>query len=207
MTTAVSGDVRRYPALQRLATCNSRSYLPLNGLCGAEYVTYSVLIVTVADMANLEKRRALKAHGALNPEPVKVTAEPFRSHPEFFDAEDRLQVRYELLRGPAVGELTVTEACAAFGVSRQTFYTLRRAFDAHGIAGLFEGKRGRKGPLKASVEVVEFVRAAKAADRSLSGAQIARLVENEFGVKLHRRTVERLLEPKSGPGRRAAKGA
>ena len=163
--------------------------------------------VSLSDVASKEKRRALNAHGTLNPEPEKVTAERFRLHPEFFDAEDRLQVRYEMLRGPAVGELTVTEACAAFGVSRQTFYTLRRAFDAQGIAGLFEAKRGRKGPLKASGEVVEFVRAAKAAEPSFSGAHIARLVDQKFGVVLHRRTVERLLEPKSGSRRIVAKGA
>jgi transposase len=158
-------------------------------------------------MATKEKRRALKAQGALNPDPEKVTAAQFRTHREFFDTEDRLQVRYEMLRGPALGELTVTEACAAFGVSRQTFYTLRRAFDARGIAALFEGKRGRQGPVKASVEVVEFVRATKAADPSLSGAQIARLVNQEFGVELHRRTVERLWEPKSGARRLRATGA
>jgi transposase len=163
--------------------------------------------VSLSDVASKEKRRALNAHRALNPEPQKVTAEQFRTHQEFFDAEDRLQVRYEMLRGPAVGELTVTEACAAFGVSRQTFYTLRRAFDTQGITGLFDGKRGRKGPLKASSEVVEFVRAAKAAEPSLSGAHIARLVDQKFGVVLHRRTVERLLKPKSGSRRVVAKDA
>ncbi len=81
----------------------------------------------------------------MNPRPEAVTAGVFRDHPEFFDAEDRLQVRYEMLRAPAQGELTVSEACRAFGVSRQTFYTLRRAFEASGIAGLAEQKRGRKG--------------------------------------------------------------
>ena len=152
---------------------------------------------TVAGVASPEKRRALRAQGALNPAPEQVLAEPFRSHPEFFDAEDRLQVRYEMLRGPAQGEMSVVEACRLFAVSRQTFYTLRRAFQARGIAGLAEGKRGRKGPVKASPEVVEFVRDAKARDATASGAQLARLVAERFGISLHRRTVERLLVPKS----------
>jgi hypothetical protein len=56
-----------------------------------------------------------------------------------------MQVRYEMLRAPAQGEMTVTEACRAFGVSRQTFYMLRRAIDARGLVGLTERKRGRKG--------------------------------------------------------------
>ena len=62
-----------------------------------------------------------------------MVAELFLSRPEFFDAEDRLQVRYEMLRAPAQGDMTVAEACRVFGVSRQTFYTLRRAFEARGI--------------------------------------------------------------------------
>ena len=150
------------------------------------------------DVASAEKRRALKAQGAWNPQPGAVSAEAFQTHPEFFDAEDRLQVRYELLRAPAQGELSVSEACRAFGVSRQTFYTLRRAFAAQGIAGLAQQKRGRKGPLKASLEVVEFVRQARGDDPSVSGAELARRIETNFGISLHRRTVERLMVPKSG---------
>lgn len=154
-------------------------------------------------VANADKRQALKAQGALNPAPDRVNAAPFVEHPEFFDAADRLQVRYEMLRAPAQGEMTVTEACRAFGVSRQTFYLLRRAFESRGLIGLTEGKRGRKGPLKASVEVVEFVRQAKADDPGASGAELARQVSERFGISLHRRTVERLLVPKSvsSPGR------
>src|SRR5260221_9468851 len=129
---------------------------------GRQYVTVERPGATVTVVASPEKRRALRAQGALNPAPEKVLAEPFRSHPEFFDAEDRLQVRYEMLRGPSQGEMSVVEACRLFAVSRQTFYTLRRAFEARGIPGLPQGKRGRHGPLKASREVVEVVRAPQA---------------------------------------------
>ncbi|MGH9279656.1 MAG: helix-turn-helix domain-containing protein [Acidimicrobiales bacterium] len=148
----------------------------------------------------------MREQRAWNGRPETVTAALFHSHPEFFDPEDRLQVRYELLRAPAQGEMTVADACRAFGVSRQTFYTLRRAFEARGIAGLTEGKRGRKGPMKASVEVVEFVRRAKAEDATVSGAELARRVQADFGINLHRRTVERLMVPKSGGRSGAAAG-
>jgi len=161
-------------------------------------MTYTTPSTNVGDVASADKRRALRDQGALNTRAATVRAELFVSRPEFFDAEDRLQVRYEMLRAPAQGDMTVAEACRAFGVSRQTFYTLRRAFEARGISGLAEAKRGRKGPLKASLEVVDFVRRAKAADVSLSGAELARQVEAAFGVSLHRRTVERLMVPKSG---------
>lgn len=144
-------------------------------------------------MANAEKRRALQAQGALYPTPDKVQAEVFQNHPEFFDAEDKLQVRYELLRAAARREMTITQVCQAFGVSRQTFYTLQRAFRARGVDGLTDGKRGRKGPLKATAELVSFVRGAKREAPSLSGADLTRMVAERFGIVLHRRTVERLL--------------
>jgi transposase len=145
--------------------------------------------------------------GALNATPEEVTATLFVDHPEFFDPEDRLQVRYEMLRAPAQGDMTVAEACRAFGVSRQTFYVLRRAFGTMGLVGLAEGKRGRKGPLKASVEVVEFIRQAKADEPSASGAELARRVAERFGIRLHRRTVERLWVPKSGPAQDRARAS
>src|SRR5258708_11125936 len=129
---------------------------------GRQYVTVERPGATVTVVASPEKRRALRAQGALNPAPEKVLAEPFRSHAEFFDAEDRLQVRYEMLRGPAQGEMSVVEACRLFAVSRQTFYTLRRALEARGIARLPGGQRGRKGPANAPPEAARFVRRAHA---------------------------------------------
>ncbi len=147
-------------------------------------------------MADPRKRHALKAQGTLYARPEKIAAAPFQSHPEFFDRDDKLQVRYEMLRAAEHGEMTVSEACRAFGVSRQTFYTLQRSFQARGVAGLNDAKRGRKGPLKATLEVVRFVRVAKHEDPDLSGADLATMIEAQFGIPLHRRTVERLLYPK-----------
>jgi transposase len=168
-------------------------------------MTTYVPVIRVVAVASPEKQKALRAHGAFNATPEEVIAAPFVDHPEFFDAEDRLQVRYEMLRAPAQGEMTVAEACRAFGVSRQTFYVLRRAFGTKGLAGLAEGKRGRKGPLKASVEVVGFVRQTKADEPAVSGAELSRRVAERFGIRLHRRTVERLWVPKSGPAQDRAR--
>jgi len=199
MNTAVSWKVRRSERPEPGLCANERLNRGSVNADGEKYVTSYDDVVRVVLMASPEKRRALRAQGALNATPDKVTSELFVDSPEFFDPEDRLQVRYEMLRAPAQGEMTVADACRAFGVSRQTFYVLRRAFEARGLAGLAEGKRGRKGPLKASVEVVEFVRRARADDPGASGAEVARQVSERFGISLHRRTVERLLVPKSGP--------
>jgi len=55
------------------------------------------------------------------------------------------------------------------------------------MSGLLDDKRGRRGPVKLTAEIVEFLQAAPA----LSGAELAAQVADQFGVVLHRRTVER----------------
>ncbi len=167
-----------------------------HGVSGHQPLTNARVLVTLPAVADPDKRRSLLALGNLYGGSEQVTAELFRAHPEFFDREDKLQVRYELLRATTGGDMTVTEACRAFGVSRQTFYTLQRSFQGRGVAGLADAKRGRKGPLKASLDVVAFVREARADDPSLSGADLAAMVAERFEVRLHRRTVERLLQTK-----------
>jgi hypothetical protein len=62
------------------------------------------------------------------------------------------------------------------------------AFDQAGMRGLLDEPRGRRGPLKLTAEVMEFV---ASADPTLSGSQLASEVEARFGVTLHRRTIER----------------
>lgn len=166
---------------------------------GIKYMTTLTPFATVQAMANLLKRRALQRHRALNSTPEAVSAELFRNQPEFFDRDDKLQVRYEMLRGPAKGEMNVTQACKAFGVTRQTFYRIKRAFEAEGVTGLADRKRGRKGPLKATFEVMEFLQRAKAEDSDRSGSELARMVSEQFGIQLHRRTVERLVAQKKKP--------
>jgi transposase len=117
-----------------------------------------------------------------------VSAPLFVSNELFFFAEDKLQVKYEMLRAHVVDGLGVAAAAAAHGYSRAGFYLAQCAFEDAGMAGLIDARPGRRGPLKLYGEVAEFVRAA---DPSLSGADVARAVEERFGVSLHRRTIER----------------
>jgi transposase len=117
----------------------------------------------------------------------------FREHPTFFRARDRLQVKYEMLRVHAVDARSVRAACQAFGFSRQSFYTLRERFRADGLEGLLPRPPGRLGPTKCTPEVVAFLQDAKTHDPTLSGAALAARVEERFGIRLHRRTVERIL--------------
>jgi transposase len=122
-----------------------------------------------------------------------VTDHLFREHPTFFRTRDLLQLKYEMLRGHAVDARPVRAVCQAFGFSRQSFYILQARFRADGLQGLLPRPPGRLGPMKCTPEVITFLRAAKSHDPTLSGATLAARVEERFGIRLHRRTVERVL--------------
>jgi len=59
------------------------------------------------------------------------------------------------------------------------------------MIGLIDERPGLRGPLKLTEEISAFV---SAADAALSGAEVARQVQERFGVGLHRRTVERIRQ-------------
>jgi len=130
-------------------------------------------------------------HGALllvHPEPSRVSAALFDGARPFFLADDKVQVKYEMLRAHVVDGMAVTAAAATHGYSRAAFYLVAGAFEEAGMAGLVDERRGRRGPLKLTPEIAAFV---TAADPAWSGAEVADAVSAHFGVVLHRRTVER----------------
>jgi transposase len=139
----------------------------------------------VSDTARL---RALTEAGLLHPNPDGVFAPLFTSGLGFFLASDKVQVKYEMLRAHLVDGLPVSEAASAHGYSRAAFYLVAAAFEQSGMAGLIDERRGRRGPVKLRPEIVDFIRA----EADGSGAQIAEEVADRFGVRLHRRTVERV---------------
>jgi transposase len=104
-------------------------------------------------------------------------------------AADKVQVKYEMLRSVAVDGATIVAAAASHGYSRAEYYLVAAAFAERGMAGLIDGRRGRKGPAKVNAEITAFLRDAA---RERSGADLAREVEERFGVSLHRRTAERV---------------
>jgi transposase len=139
-------------------------------------------------MSKATRRRALEQAGLLHSNPEGVTARLFDGREPFFLALDKVQVKYEMLRAHVVDGLPVTEVAAQHGYSRAAFYLVASAFDETGMQGLLDERRGRRGPLKLTPQIVAFL---VAADSSLSGAELARVVQERFGVSLHRRTIER----------------
>ena len=139
------------------------------------------------------KTEALRKEGALHPNPESVRDEAFQGD-EFFDARDRVQVRYEMLRRHRVDKQTVTDAAAAFGVSRQAFYATGAAIDERGLAGLLPRRRGPKRAHKCTDEILDFVEQwREAATSDVGGEDVVRAVQERFGVSLHPRSIDRAL--------------
>ena len=137
------------------------------------------------------KAQALSQQGALHPNPEAVQDEAFRRG-EFFDPRDVVQVRYEMLRRHQVDSQAVTEVSAAFGVSRQAFYTTEAAFEDMGISGLLPRRRGPKHAHKCTDEILDFVEQWRA-DPSNEGGNVTKAVLKRFSVSINPRSIERAL--------------
>lgn len=140
-------------------------------------------VVAVSEASRLA---ALEQAGLVHPRAEAVTAALFASG-GFFLAADKVQVKYEMLRAHLADHVPVSAAAAAHGYSRAAFYLVAAGFADAGMAGLLDERRGRRGPVKLSPEITEFIRSAPPA----SGAALATEVAARFGVVLHRRTIER----------------
>ena len=138
------------------------------------------------------KVQALRLGRCLNTRPEAVSDEQFASL-EFLDARDLVQVKYEMVRRARVDGEPVSRAADAFGISRPSFYAAQAALDRGGLAALVPARPGPKRAHKLSSEVVAFARLRRAADPKLSSQALAELIFERFGVRVHRRSVERAL--------------
>jgi transposase len=138
------------------------------------------------------KRQALASDGVLNPHPEAVRDKLFAANP-FFDADDLLQVRYEMVRRHRIDRHAVSKVAADFGVSRPTFYKAEKAVQTSGIGGLLPAQRGPKGGHKLSEEVVAFLAKLKADKPEMTAAQRLEAIKARFGIEVHRRSLERAL--------------
>src|SRR5579875_3770556 len=120
------------------------------------------------------KEEALRAARALNPRPEAVRDPQFAAS-EFFDARDLVQVKYEMLRRVRRDGSTVSDAAAAFGFSRPSFYEAKAAYEHAGMPGLLPKRPGPRRAHKLSEAVVERLAEAQAADASLTSADLATL--------------------------------
>ncbi len=114
------------------------------------------------------KRKTLLASGTLNPHPEAVRSELF--HTDFFDPYDFAQVKYEMLRAHSVDEDAVAEVCRQFGLSRESFYQIQQAFQELGFQ--------------------------KKENPAIDPGHLAALIQERYGIAIHRTTVLRGLKKK-----------
>jgi transposase len=141
---------------------------------------------------NPGKQQTLRQQGTLNPHPQDVTHPLFQAS-AFFDPDDLLQVKYEMLREVRVEQRPVSQTAREFGLSRPSFYQAQVSFKQGGLSGLLPHKRGPKSGHKLTGRVLQFLAERRAAQPDLSFAQLAGLVKQNFALQVHPRSIERQL--------------
>lgn len=144
------------------------------------------------------KEEALRAARALNPRPEEVTDAAFAAS-EFLDARDLVQVRYEMVRRVRIDGETVSAASAGFGFSRPSWYAAAAALDDGGLPALVRARPGPRRAHKLTPEIVAFLATAREEEPEMRAPELARRVEESFGVAVHPRSVERAIERSRRP--------
>lgn len=127
-----------------------------------------------------------------------MTDQAFTSGNPFFDPRDLVQVKYEMLRRVQEGQ-SVTHAAASFGFSRVAFYDAQHAFRQDGLPGLLPQRPGPRRAHKLSPDVVAVLEQAVLREPGLRAPQLARLVQQRFGLVVHPRSIERALARQKKP--------
>jgi transposase len=141
------------------------------------------------------KAERLKALRVLNRHPERVRAAWFQTG-NFFDAQDLVQVKYEMLRHVKHEGASKAEAATLFGMSRPAFYQAEGALDREGLAGLLPRRRGPKGAHKLTAEIMGFIERRQAQDPEIHARALARQIKAELDLAVHPRSIERALARK-----------
>ena len=144
---------------------------------------------------NDAKGQALRAARALNPHAAVVADAAFVSHP-FFDARDLVQVKYEMVRRVEAEGQPVTRIAANFGFSRPAFYAAQAALARGGLPALVRQRPGTRRRHKLRPEIVTALQQARVDEPMIVSRELAERVHAQFGVRVHRRTIERVLGPR-----------
>jgi len=139
-----------------------------------------------------QKVAALRRQHALNPRPLAVNDPAFTSGNPFFDANDLVQVKYEMLRRVRQEGQRVSDSATAFGFSRPSFYEAQAVMAKGGLPALIPQRPGPRRAHKLAEEVVDFLEQSLA-EETQNSAQLAQLVKETFALSVHPRSIERAL--------------
>ena len=139
------------------------------------------------------KRQALEENKTLNKNPDKVLDEKFKNI-QFFDPNDLIQVRYEMLRSAQKDSVSISKASKTYGFSRISFYKIKKSFEQSGLAGLIPSKRGPRSAHKLTDEVMSFVKELFKEKPDIKSSQIKEKIKENFNIKVHERSIERAIK-------------
>ena len=143
-----------------------------------------------------DKNDVLKKNGTYNKDSGSVTAEEFQAG-IFFDPNDLIQVKYEMLRYVAKNEGSVSEASKKYGFSRQSYYLNKAAVDVGGIAALIPQKPGPRKAYKLTDRGCQFIDSYIGGYPDANSHQANKALHEATGICVHDRTVARYLSKKS----------
>lgn len=198
---------RHFVSIGVRAAKRDRSQRTETGLLGAalmnmvdKSVNIGIMLLTFIREAPMlkpsrpdSKREALRRQGILHLRPERVADELFQTC-DFFDPNDLVQVKYEMLRRVRVDQKPIRRVAQDFGFSRLSVYHAQAAFERAGLAGLLPARRGPRRAHKLDDVVMAFVREQRRRDRSLRAVELARGIRNRFALTVHPRSIERALE-------------
>ena len=142
--------------------------------------------------ARIDKTQRLRKDGCLNPHPEQVK-DPLFVDSDFFDSDDLVQVKYEMLRRVQVEQHPVAHSAKAFGFSRPSFYQALTQLRQGGLSALVRKKPGPRRAHKLDAQVVGFLHDLLADNPDLRAPDLAARVHKHFGKTVHPRSIERAL--------------
>lgn len=183
--------------LNRLFTsliCNiQKIVLDFSEINGIIVLTHNAVVKEVLmakPQRNDPKEKALRECGAWNTHRV---VDALFGDNDFFDSRDLVQVKYEMLRRVHKEGESVSRAAASFGFSRPSFYKSSGEFNREGVTGLLPRKRGPRRRHKLTADVLAFVEGFCTAEHPMGIPALLDEVEEHFGIRVHRRSLERAL--------------
>ena len=138
----------------------------------------------------MEKKECLIENGTYNKNHERVKDARF-AEGGFFDPMDIAQVKYEMLKEVEQNGASVTDAAEDFGFSRTAFYSIKDAFNKHGIKGLIPEKPGPRKPHKLTPEYQELIEGWISQSPGISSSELAKRVNESGADNVSKRTIER----------------
>jgi transposase len=147
---------------------------------------------------SVSKQCILVENGTFNRNYGKVQEERFTSD-AFYDPQDIVQVKYEMLRTANETQRSIEEIAGKFGFSRAAFYKIKTSYNAEGVSAFVPDKSGPKNALKLTSEHQKFINDYLERNPDASSGSIAAILYEERGLRVSKRTIERY---RSGQGKR-----